>query len=170
MIDLKMLKEMTHNDLVSVGVKAVEHRHKILKELRSQKSNNIVQTMLHEVPHPTSIDRVSFDDTVFLGYDSCDKIFKTIPELVEHFEFHSSSENTHYGAGILFDDIRLPVQTLETTNLENIAESTRLNDSSSTLHVTVIDNVEHIVDLTKKKRKRGECSRDNIKKLKYRLH
>ena len=100
MIDLKTLKEMTHNDLISVGVKAVE----ILKELRSQKSNNIVQTMLHEVPHPTSIDRVSFDDTVYLGYDSCDKIFKTIPELVEHFEFHSSSENTHYGAGILFDD------------------------------------------------------------------
>ena len=104
-----------------------------------------------------------------LECDSCDKIFKTIPELVEHSEPHSSSENTHYGAGILFDDIRLPVQTLETTNLENIAESTRLDDSSSTLHVTVIDDVEHIVDLTKKKRKRGECSRDNIKKLKYRL-
>ena len=60
------------------------------------------------------------------------------------------------------------MQTLETTNLENIAESTRLNESSSTLHVMVIDNVEHIVDLTKK-RKRGEYSRDNIKKLKYRL-
>ena len=122
MIDLETLKGMTHNDLISVGVKAFGHRHKILKELRSQKSNNIVQTMLHEVPPPTSIDRVSFDDTVYLGCDSCDKIFKTIPELVEHSESHSSSENTHYGAGILLDDIRLPVQTLETTNMPGIRQ------------------------------------------------
>ena len=33
MIDFETLKEMTHEDLVSIGVKAFGQRHKIIKEV-----------------------------------------------------------------------------------------------------------------------------------------
>ena len=170
MIDLETLKEMTHEDLISVGVKAFGHRHKILKEVRTRKSNNVVQAIAQEslahMIHPDDKENES-QDSIYLGCDSCDSIFKSISDLTAHSLSHTTRENTRYGAGILFDDIRLPVQTLDNSNLENTAESTRLNSSS--LQVTVSENVELIMDLPHKKRKRGECIKDRVKKLRYRL-
>ena len=140
------------------------------KEVRTRKFNNVVQAIAQErlahITHPDSKKNES-QDSIYLGCDSCDSTFKSISDLTAHSLSHTTRETTRYGAGILFDDIRLPVQTLDNSNLENIAESTRLNSSS--LQVTVSENVELIMDLAHKKRKRGECIKDRVKKLRYRL-
>ena len=47
-IDIDTLKEMSHDDLSSVGVKAFGQRHKILKEIRNEKLPNIVNTIINE--------------------------------------------------------------------------------------------------------------------------
>ena len=58
MIDIKMgdlielfevemlLKEMSHYDLKSIGIKTFGQRHKILKEIGKNRSQNIIETTL----------------------------------------------------------------------------------------------------------------------------
>ena len=45
MIDFETLPEITHEDLVSIGVNAFGQRHKIIKEVKKQ-NKNIVDTLL----------------------------------------------------------------------------------------------------------------------------
>ena len=137
-IDIDTLKEMSHDDLSSVGVKAFGQRHKILKEIRSEKLPNIVNTIINKTTQNQSeeeniIKEISSDETINFGCDSCESYFETISELYEHnVSNHTNQQNSRYGGGNLYehDNIHLPVLTLSTTEIENIAESTRVESSS----------------------------------------
>ena len=45
-INLDTLKEMSHEDLQSVGINTFGQQHKIIKEIRNQKSKNIVNNIV----------------------------------------------------------------------------------------------------------------------------
>ena len=79
------------------------------------------------------IEEVSSDETINFGCNSCESYFETISELYEHnVSNHTNQLNSRYGGGNLYDhdNIHLPVLTLSTTEIENIAESTRVESCS----------------------------------------
>ena len=81
MVDMEVLKEMSHEDLKSVGVKTFGQRHKILKELKSFKPTNIVDSLL------TSLV------VNVLACNSCEKTFTTPRDLNEHALNHMEVES-----------------------------------------------------------------------------
>ena len=54
-------------------------------------------------------------------------------DLNDHMKSHQSlSENSRYNGGNLFDDLQFHVNTMQLSEIENVAESTRLNCSPVT--------------------------------------
>ena len=55
LIDLDVLRDMSHEDLKNVRVKAFGKRHKIIKEIRKLKHLNIVDNIVASQNHPCSL-------------------------------------------------------------------------------------------------------------------
>ena len=90
---------MTHEDLVSIGVKAFGQRHKIIKEVTKNYLKKIINTPL------SCNDSLQYVDLPF-GCDSCESSFKSVTELNNHFEIHGTVQHdSQYGGGNLYDDI-----------------------------------------------------------------
>ena len=55
MIDLDVLRDMSHEDLTNIGVKAFGRRHKIIKEIRNLKHLNIGDNIIASQSHPCPV-------------------------------------------------------------------------------------------------------------------
>ena len=75
MIDMDVLKDMSHDDLKDVGVRAFGQRHKILKEVRNLKSLNIVEN-------------IAASQEFFCQV--CKEIFPSVEELGTHVQSHTA--------------------------------------------------------------------------------
>ena len=68
MIDFETLPEITHEDLVSIGVKAFGQRHKIIKEGRKEKTRTLLILFYPAMQHTISLVR---NATIFLPTNIC---------------------------------------------------------------------------------------------------
>ena len=92
MVDLDVLKEMSHEDLKSIGVNTFGQRHKILKEIRNLRSQNIVETIL------------SSQTLVEFSCNSCERTFTSLNDLNEHMPVH-------------VDNVELPTVFIQSENI-----------------------------------------------------
>ena len=169
MIDLSMLKEMSHEDLKSIGINTFGQRHKIMKEIKEYHPPNIIENMassnlIYEFP-----------------CKFCVKRFLSLQELNEHDSLEHGktptplkriASDSFYGGGNLYDDnFRLSVVSMTTSFLEeNRAESTRLQKTQLTTSLVEDSSCQSIEDLPSRKRKFGTCNRSNTKRLKYKFY
>ena len=140
MIDLSMLKEMSHEDLKSIGINTFGQRHKIMKFLSLQELNE--HDSLEHGKTPTPLKRVA-SDSYYGGGNLYDDIFRlSVVSMTTSFLEENRAEST-----------RLQKSQL-TTSLQLVEDS----------------SCQSIEDLASRKRKFDTCNRSNTKRLKYRFY
>ena len=118
-IDVDILRDMTHEDLKSIGVSTFGWRHKILKQFASVKSQNIVQSMIDTPP-------------IFeYSCTNCDDTFPSLDNLNSHNGTKHKPRQSCYEGGNLYDDMEIHVMTMTMEEENHPAESTRIRMDST---------------------------------------
>ena len=118
-IDVDILRDMTHEDLKSIGVSTSGWRNKILKRFASEKSRNIVETMVTCPP-------------IFeYSCNNCDDTFTSLDNLNTHNGTTHKPRESFYEGGNLFDDMEIHVMTMTMEEENHPAESTRIRIDST---------------------------------------
>ena len=121
MITLEILKEMSHEDLKSIGILRFGQRHKILKQLgKVQPQTNRTETLTQNVVESLLLTEEPLEIT--LGCNNCEETFQTLENLNAH-------NLSHFARGNIFQDSERFVQSVSTINVEHCAESTRLGET-----------------------------------------
>ena len=136
MITLDILKEMTHDDLKSVGVSRFGQRHKIIKEFGKRNLHNVVENISQEK------SRVEFP------CDVCDENFLDYQTLNVHMNIHlplhQSHRLSHYDGGNLFHSERYVISMVNGEDEDEViqAESTRLPIHNETIRERTSETIQ----------------------------